>query len=56
MALEVLQVQGNLSALPVTAGVWGKAPLPNSPLFSGRHGRVGGLGFGDTELKVGFVS
>lgn len=56
MALEVLQVQANLSALPITAGVWGKASLPNSPLCLGRRGRVGGLGFGDTELKVGLVS
>lgn len=56
MVLEVLQVQGDLPALPTTAGVWGKAPLSNPPLCSGRHGRVGGLGFGDTELKAGFVS
>lgn len=56
MALEVLQVQGDLSALHITAGVWGKAPLSNSPLCSRRRGRVGGSGFGDTELKVGFVS
>lgn len=56
MVLEVLQVQGDLSALPTTAGVQGKAPLSNPPLCLGRRGRVGGLGFGDTELKGGFVS
>lgn len=56
MALEAVQVQGDLSARPITAGVGGKAPLSTSPLCSGRRGRVGGLGFGDTELKVGFVS